>query len=67
MATSPLLFALYLDSLLKKFKLHNRNIVAYADDIVFVAHSWSELRSIMSALKQMSSLLNFNKRKSGLL
>lgn len=67
LATSPILFVVYLDAILRKLGLLDHHILAYADDIVFLAQSKTELCSIINKLRRGDNLIQINEKKSGIL
>ena len=71
-AISPLLFNIYIDSLIKELKrgsLSTSKTLAYADDILFCTYDQSELVQKIKTIEEWSSRngMQLNKNKSGIL
>jgi hypothetical protein len=67
LACSPVLFATYLDYLLKKSGLLKYKIYAYADDIVFCLDSLADLHDAIDKLEGLVPDLVLNKSKSAII
>jgi hypothetical protein len=67
LTSSPMLFAIYMDYLLKKENLLYLEILAYADDLVFITNSTGELNHIIQKFESLFKFLQLNKRKCGIL
>jgi len=67
MTSSPILFAVYLDELLKTAGLLEYNIMAYADDLVIILENKLTLLAVIEKLESFKSLLQLNKKKSGIM
>ena len=69
---SPLLFNIYINSLLKKYKenmLSSSKLLAYADDILIVSYSISEIKDLIRITKVWcaENKMTLNNQKSGIL
>jgi hypothetical protein len=67
MSISPVLFNSVLDSELKRVKLTSHYVRAWADDLVFIAKSRTELCAIINKLKKLEGGLEVNLKKSKVL
>jgi hypothetical protein len=67
LSSSPLLFNTYLDELLKQNDLLRHEVMAFIDDLVFVAQSLTELCSIINKLEKLVPFLSMNPKKSAIM
>ena len=67
--TSPTLFNIYIDSLIRKLSDCTMKILAFADDIVFVAKGERQLKEALRQVKNWNNIsgIALNKEKSNIL
>jgi hypothetical protein len=63
LASSPVLFARYMDHLLKRDGLMQYKINAYADDLVFTVNTPREASEVIKKLERFHSHLRMNKKR----
>jgi len=67
MSFSPHLYAVYLDELLKNADLMRHQVLAYADDLVFILRDSQELSPVINKLESLHPFAQLNKAKCGIL
>lgn len=67
MAISPILFATYLDYLLKRAELCDYDNRAYADDLASFIDTIEEAENLIKKLESLEPYLSLNKEKCGII
>jgi len=67
MICSKLLYAVYLDELLINADLMRNQVLAYADDLVFILRDSQEISSVINKLESLHPFAQLNKAKCSIL